>query len=81
MVPLSFKWSEERLRSELAKINGAVATGGDDILFEGDKLTQYSASLKVILDFSREELEIHNRYFPVWGVCMGMETMHIIFTN
>ncbi len=80
VVPLSYNWDEQRLHGELKKLNGVLITGGDDKLTEGGKLTKVSKSMKVVTDFSAEEMK-KGRYFPVYGVCMGMEGIVIVLSQ
>ena len=80
VVPLRYTLSSEALRQEMAKLNGVLVTGGGDVLSIGDELTPFTKSVKVVLDFSKEEME-NGRYFPVWGTCMGLEAFFIALSE
>jgi len=70
VVPLFYDYSEQHIQTLLSRLNGVLLTGGDDLASN----SPYFRTVASIVRFS-EEASKRNRVFPVWGTCLGMETL------
>ena len=83
VFPISYKWSADKLRDVMKKINGVLFTGGatELVIFDDHnvpvELTEYSKGARRILDIAIE-MNKRKEYFPVWGTCLGFEQLLIL---
>jgi len=59
----------------LKKIDGVLFTGGIELLFDSFGETQYHKTIKNIINYSKHQLKYKNEVFPVFGTCLGFQSM------
>ena len=74
-IPYNAPWNQiERLFGD---INGLVLPGGSGVLQPGHPFFDTAERLLNLAIQANKEGDV----FPVFGICLGFETMHIIFAN
>ena len=79
VVPIKFDWSDEKLKEVFKGINGLLLPGGGTELTEiidgKTKFTSFGEILKKIIKMAIDINEKNEEYFPVWGTCLGFESL------
>ena len=70
VVPLPTSLSEEELKELFTKINGVLLPGGT-CAFQTSKYYQHAA---LLFKWAVKAMQTGD-YFPIWGTCMGFETL------
>ncbi|KAL9646878.1 hypothetical protein ABK040_013738 [Willaertia magna] len=81
VVPIEYDLPESELRKIFESVNGVLFPGGGTALTENGKFTKYLHSQSLFVQWSKEAFERNNDYFPIWGTCLGMESLSIVLAN
>lgn len=79
-IPISVDDSPEVIKKKLEKVNGALLTGGNEVLGTRNLPSQYAVAVRTILEFSIQAYK-QGISFPVFGTCMGFEAMMTLLTD
>ena len=77
VVPISYDAPWDQIEDIFKSINGLVLPGGSGELWYGHPFFDTAAKLLQLAKESNDNGEI----FPVFGICLGFETLHIILAN
>ena len=77
-LPIRYDLPDEDLYPLLNQINGVYFTGGGIIDLLG---SPYYKTARKIFDYSIEQMDKHNITWPVFGICQGFETLHLLANN
>ena len=84
VVPILYDYPEETLRRLFNSVNGLLFPGGDASLWDNEtSMSGYSnltLTVKKLLSWAIEANE-KGDYFPVWGTCLGFESIVISFSE
>ena len=82
VVPIPYDLSQSELRTLFESLNGALFPGGGTDLTNNDgSWTPYLKSLGMFVKWSMEAYDQNQDYFPIWGTCLGMQSITIILSN
>jgi len=84
VVPILYDYDEETLRKLFNSVNGLLFPGGDASLWVNETamtgLSNLTLTVKKLLKWAVEANE-QGDYFPVWGTCLGFESIVISFSE
>src|SRR3989338_1695891 len=78
VVPVRFDLPVEELRAYFDQLNGMLFAGGSIDLVESGHFTPYLKSQQLFVQWSIEEYEKRGDYFPIWGTCLGFQSLALI---
>ena len=81
VVPIPYDLSQSELRTLFESLNGALFPGGTDLTNNDGSWTPYLKSLGLFVKWSMEAYDQNQDYFPIWGTCLGMQSITIILSN
>ena len=81
-VPVSFKWSKEKIYETLDKVNGVLFTGGDIEQYnvETGEFHPYYIASRDILSYVLKKNK-KGDYFPLFGIWQGFQFLHMAISN
>jgi gamma-glutamyl hydrolase len=81
-IYIPYNISSEELYPILEQVNGIFFTGGSIDLSDlfTDALHPYTITAKKIYDYALKSND-NGVYFPIIGICQGMELLHILVAN
>ena len=81
-VAIPYNINDDDLYDLLDRINGVFFTGGSIDLYDGvtGELHPYTITSQKILDYALNHTD-NGDYFPVLGICQGIELLHILVAN
>lgn len=84
VVPILYDYDENKLREIFNSINGLLLPGGDASLWLNETTmvgkSRLTKTVQKLLDWAIEANE-KGDYFPVWGTCLGYESLVIYFSQ
>ena len=84
VVPILYDYDEATLRKLFESVNGLLFPGGDASLWVDEKtMTGYSNLTLTVKKLLKWAVEANDKgdYFPVWGTCLGYESIVIAFSQ
>jgi gamma-glutamyl hydrolase len=78
VVPISYNAPWDDIERIFKSINGVVLPGGSGELWYGHPFFDTAARL---VQLAKDVNDKGNTIFPLFGVCLGFETLHIILAN
>jgi gamma-glutamyl-gamma-aminobutyrate hydrolase PuuD len=81
-VYIPYNMSDADLYPLLDKVNGVFFTGGDLDLYNEStgELHPYTITSLKILNYAKKQTDSGD-YFPLLGICQGLELLHILVAN
>lgn len=80
-VPIHYYSSHQELEQMVEKLNGIILPGGmTELVNDNNEITEYVHKAQTII---RKCKELFDRgiVVPIWGVCLGMQTICVAETN
>ena len=71
VVPIISTWKKRRIEKIMKKVNGVLFPGGAAPFNESSYWNAAEIALKVAKDFNQNGV-----YYPLFGICLGFETLH-----
>ncbi|EFC47222.1 predicted protein, partial [Naegleria gruberi] len=82
VVPIPYNLPESQLRTLFESLNGVVFPGGGTDLTNNDgSWTPYLKTLGLFVKWSMESYDKNQDSFPIWGTCLGMQSLTIILSG
>ncbi|KAF0974257.1 hypothetical protein FDP41_006867 [Naegleria fowleri] len=82
VVPIPYNLPESELRRLFESLNGVVFPGGGtDLTNDDGSWTPYLKSLGLFVNWSIQSFNNGGDYFPIWGTCLGMQSLSIILSG
>lgn len=78
VVPIPFDLPRDSMLPLLRSLNGFLFTGGESPIKELD--TPYMQAAQLLLNFTIEANR-NGTHLPLWGTCMGMQTLSILIAG
>ncbi|KAG2378683.1 hypothetical protein C9374_007831 [Naegleria lovaniensis] len=83
VVPIRFDLPVHQLREYFEQINGLLLPGGAIDLVDNSthEFTPYLVSQQLFVNWAIEAFHSRQDYFPIWGTCLGMQSLSLILAN
>lgn len=90
-VPLFIQETEDQFHTKLGLVDAVLLTGGSEKVnelyisiqngsFKSVKESLYMQKVRQVLAYSKKQFH-DKKIFPVWGTCLGLESMLVSFFN
>ena len=86
VIAIKYDDSKKNIDKILNGINGILLPGGGADIKEKNlttgkrQYTQYGQTARYLIEFAKKENKL-DRYFPVWGTCLGFELMIMVYSG